>query len=189
MRGILNLVIFLIVVVSLWQATSDYRSNKDINKLNKELSHLNMGNNQPKKENANKISQPEQQNNISNAQLNTEKVCPNGRKYVNGNCRRNIYKCVSWESEHVCKVCEKGYHLEWYGNIAKICYPDFDTAKAVCASKKPKCPFINPSGWANDADRGIPWVDCGDDADNVWWFIYQDGEWVPNGKKGNPICE
>ena len=114
--------------------------------------------------------------------------CSDGKKLVNGKCVRNIQKCISWQSEHICKTCEKGFHLEWYGSGARICYPDMATAIVVCKQKKPSCSHVNPSGWAADNSSGLPWVDCGSDQDNAWFFIYKNGSWVPNGKKGNPGC-
>ena len=114
-------------------------------------------------------------------------MCQDGKKLMDGKCYRNIVKCIYWESENVCKRCEPGYHVEQYGSSA-ICYPDANTAKSVCRSKKPACKYSYGSGWAADESNGFPWVDCGDDPDNVWWFMYRNGSWIPNGKKGNPGC-
>ncbi len=128
--------------------------------------------------------------NRHDAEIKEEKpACPDGRKEVGGKCWRNIYKCTEWESEHVCRACEAGYHLEWYGTDTRICYANQETADSVCKSKKPGCKYASGGGWAADKNRGIPWVDCGDNADNVWWFIFNGEKWIPNGKKGNPECE
>ena len=109
-------------------------------------------------------------------------------KTVNGKCVRDIVKCTSWISENECGTCEKGYHPQWYGKVAKICFPDQSTANKICGYKKPNCKYASGQGWAADDYRGFPWLDCGDNADNVWWFYYSNGYWVPNGKKGNPGC-